>query len=404
MELIKPSGSALTSSPSVWMISRIDQAAILATHLARQNRLVRWDSFWRHDGTRPITLPSRQVDPILCAVPGRHLIPDMLAKAAQKLHLPAHNLYSDVPLSLMAALHMPKADILHGQGNYSLPAMRRAKAGGMITISDVTGQLPEIRQLQLADEYAIHRKTYREISAFLARRRTEEARFADAVFAPSDAVADGLQRCGVKPSKIFLVPFISPLCQTLLDRKRAGKNDTVIRFLYVGNLSLAKGTATLLAAWKSLRDRFRLRIKLTLVGAAKPCAKDLLTRLPDGCEWLGPLPHAKVADLMLASDIFVFPSLSEGSSLATMEAMAAGCAIITTFDAGSPAINQISGLIIPPRDPSAISTAVSALIDNPTMRRNIAQAGRDQIARDLQIGYGNRVDAAYEAVLSRHGK
>ncbi|MEQ8285989.1 glycosyltransferase family 4 protein [Thalassospira sp.] len=404
MELIKPSGSAIASSPSVWMISRIDQAAILASHLARQNRLVRWDSFWRHDGTGAITPLSRQVDPIVHTVPGRHLIPDMLAKAAQKLRLPAHNLYSDVPLSVIAALHVPKADILHGQGNYSLPAMRRAKALGMITISDVTGQLAEIRQLQLADEYATHRKTYREISAFLARRRTEEAKFADAVFAPSDTVADGLQRCGVDLKKIFLVPFISPLCQTLLDRKRAVKNDTVIRLLYVGNLSLAKGTATLLAAWKSLRDRFRLRIELTLVGAAKPCAKDLLTRLPDGCEWLGPLPQAAVADLMLASDIFVFPSLSEGSSLATMEAMAAGCAIITTFDAGSPAINQISGLIIPPRDPSEISAAVSALINNPTMRRNIAQAGRDQIARDMQIGYGNRVDAAYEAVLSRHGK
>jgi len=166
---------------------------------------------------------------------------------------------------------------------------------------------------------------------------------------------------------------------------------------------LAKGTATLLAAWKSLRDQFQMRIKLTLVGAAKPCAMDLLDNLPDGCEWLGPLPHAKVADLMLSSDIFVFPSLSEGSSLATMEAMAAGCAVITTFDAGSPVINQISGLIIPPRDPSAISTAAAALINTPTMRRNIAQAGRDQIARDIQTGYGNRVDTAYEAVLSRHG-
>ncbi|WP_430472779.1 glycosyltransferase family 4 protein [Thalassospira lucentensis] len=403
MELINSDGVLPKSSPSIWMISRIDQAAILASHLARQNRLVRWDSFWRHNGSGPVTPPSRQVDPILATIPGRHLIPDLLAKTAQKLRLPAHNLYSDIPLSLMAALQMPKADILHGQGNYSLPAMRRAKARGMITISDVTGQLGEIRQQQVADEYAAHQKTYREISSFLARRRTEEARFSDAVFAPSDAVADGLQRCGIAPGKIFLVPFVSPLCQSLLHRQRAAQTDTVMRLLYVGNLSLAKGTATLLAAWKSLRDQFRMRIKLTLVGTAKPCAMDLLKNLPDGCEWLGPLPQAAVADLMLGSDIFVFPSLSEGSSLATMEAMAAGCAVITTFDAGSPVINQISGLIIPPRDPSAISTAVTALINNPTMRRNIAQAGRAQIARDLQIGYGNRVDAAYEAVLSRHG-
>jgi glycosyltransferase involved in cell wall biosynthesis len=394
---------ALKSGPSVWLISRVDQARILAKHLADQERLVRWDSFWRHDGTGLIRPPSRHVGTELSDIPGRHLLPDLFGKSVQRLRLPARNLYSDIPLSLLAAFDPPKAAILHGQGNYSLPAMRRAKARNMITISDVTGQLAETRHLQLADEYSSHGRTYREISTFLARRRTAEARFADAVFAPSDAVADGLQKTGIPAKKIYLVPFISPNCRMLLDRTRFKRDDTVIRLLYVGNLSLAKGVAHLLDAWKTIRHQFSQRVELTLIGAAQPCAKSLLSSLPDGVKWLGPLPHHKVAGHLLSSDIFVFPSLSEGSSLATMEAMAAGCAVITTFDAGSPVINHKSGLIIPPRDQNALVTASTALITQPDMRRNIAQTARDQIARNLRHAYGNRVDHAYETILSRHG-
>lgn len=249
------------AGPSVWLISRIDQASILAQHLANQKRLLRWDSFWRHNGTGPVRPASRNVGSALSDIPGRHLLPDLLGKSAQRLRLPAHNLYSDIPLSLLAALRPPDARILHGQGNYSLPAMRRAKARNMITISDVTGQLAETRHHQLDGEYKAHGLRYREISTFLARRRSTEARYADAVFAPSEAVADGLNRAGIAEEKIYLVPFLSQHCQALFRQNRPSRDDTVIRFLYVGNLSLAKGTAHLLVAWKNIRRQFRMRVE-----------------------------------------------------------------------------------------------------------------------------------------------
>jgi glycosyltransferase involved in cell wall biosynthesis len=402
MGMIMPNRTS-GAGPSVWLISRVDQASLLAQYLAAHSRLVRWDSFWRHDGTGLVNPPSRNVGTPPSQIPGRHILPDLLGKAAQKLRLPARNLYSDIPLSLLAAWNPPKADILHGQGNYSLPAMRRAKARKMITIADVTGQLADIRKQQVADEYAANGRIYQEMSTFLARRRTAEAHYADAVFAPSDAVAAGLQRAGIAPEKIYLVPFMSPNCQALLSRNRPVRDDTVIRLLYVGNLSLAKGTAHLLAAWETIRQKFRLRVQLTLIGAAQPCAKGLLANLPDGVTWLGPLPHHQVADHMLAADIFVFPSLTEGSSLATMEAMAAGCAVITTFDAGSPVINHQSGLIVPPRDSAALIAAITAMVTQPILRRNLAQTARGRIAQDLEQTYGMRVDRAYEAVMSRHG-
>lgn len=392
----------LADDATVWMIGRNDQFRVLAAHLARQNRLVRWDSFWRHDGRGFLTPPARRVAPHLSAIPGRHLLPDILGKIAQKLHLPVPNTYSDLPLSWLACANMPAASILHGQGNYSLPAMRRAKAHGMVIISDVTGQLAPIRHRQLADEYRHHGLHYREISNLLAHRRIAEARFADGVFAPSDAVAAGLEECGIDPARIHLVPFTSGLCPQLLTTERKVQNPDVTRLLYVGNIAIAKGIRILMEAFRALRTRLGPAITLDLIGAAQPCALAYLAKLPQGCVWRGAMPQAQLSDHLLSADIFVFPSLSEGSSLAVLEAMAAGCAVITTPDAGSPIKHDQTGILIPPRDSNALIDAIQALHSHPVRGRALGIAARHLIATDIAMDYGTRSEAAYDKVLARH--
>jgi len=386
----------------VWMIGRNDQFRILAAHLAHKDRLVRWDSFWRDHGNGLITPPARYVDPVLASIPGRHLLPDLLGKAAQKLGLPARNLYSDLPLSLLARIHMPDARILHGQGNYSLPAMRAARTHGMAIISDVTGQLAPIRQRQLADEYRHHGLRYREISNFLAHRRIAEARFADGVFAPSDAVAAGLEECGIDPARIHLVPFASGLCTQLLNCKRPMQRRSSIRLLYVGNIAIAKGIRILIEAFRTLRTRLGPTITLDLIGPAQPCALAYPAKLPQGCVWHGPLPQTELSCHLAAADIFVFPSLSEGSSLAVLEAMAAGCAVIATPNAGSPIKHDQTGILIPPRNSEALADAIHDLQANPAKRKALGKAARQQISADIMQGYGNRVEAAYDRVLVHH--
>jgi glycosyltransferase involved in cell wall biosynthesis len=392
----------LVRDAPVWMIGRNDQLRILAAHLAHHNRLVRWDSFWRHDGSSFLTPPARRVEPHLSTVPGRHLLPDIMGKLAQKLHLPARNLYSDLPLSWLALLHMPDARILHGQGNYSLPAMQAARAHGMTIISDVTGQLAPVRYRQLADEYHHHGLRYREISNFLARRRIAEARFADGVFAPSDVVAAGLEECGIDPARIHLVPFASGLCSQLVKAERPTQNPGITRLLYVGNISIAKGIRILIEAFRALRTRHGPSITLDLIGAAQPCAFAYLSKLPQGCVWHGAMPQAKLAEHLLSDDIFVFPSLSEGSSLAVLEAMAAGCAVITTPDAGSPITHQKNGLLIRPRDSNALIDAIQALHAAPARVQALGVAARDLIATNITMDYGTRSEAAYERVLAHH--
>ncbi|OKH89069.1 glycosyltransferase family 4 protein [Thalassospira sp. TSL5-1] len=393
----------------VWMIGRVDQFALLAAHLAGQGRLARWDSFWRYSAPdeNPCTLlsrPSRRVDASLAAIPGRHIMPDLLGKSARLLRLPAHNLASDLPLSWLAARHMPPGvRLLHGQGNYSLPALQKAHRHKIPTINDVTGQLAPIRAKQLAAEYQAHGQKWREISGFLARRRIAEARFASAVFAPSDTVAEGLLDCGIKENRIHIIPFDAPLARQCLLLQRPPKTENPLRLLYIGELSLAKGISALLQVFKALRAQYGDAITLTLIGKARTCAASLTATLPEGVIWHGPIPASDIPKALNAADIFVFPSLSEGSSLAVQEAMAASLPVITTHDAGSAITDGQNGLIIPPRDTGALCAAINRLMHDTALRDTLGMVARATIARQLTEGYGNRVCTAYDRVLSAHG-
>ena len=86
-----------------------------------------------------------------------------------------------------------------------------------------------------------------------------------------------------------------------------------------------------------------------------------------------------LAELYARADGFVFPSLYEGFSRAIVEAMAAGLPIVTT-NAGVAADalrDEVSALIVPARDASAIVTAVERLRADPGLAARLGAAAAD---------------------------
>ena len=108
--------------------------------------------------------------------------------------------------------------------------------------------------------------------------------------------------------------------------------------------------------------------------------------------------HEDVPNAYSAADVYVFPSLVEGSSLSVYEAMASGLPIITTVNAGTLVRDGIEGFIVPPRNSDAIADAVERLA-NPALRAEMGRAAR---RRAESIGdwhhYGQRLVAALSAV------
>lgn len=93
------------------------------------------------------------------------------------------------------------------------------------------------------------------------------------------------------------------------------------------------------------------------------------------------LGHRTDIDAILGtSDVFVRPSTTEGRSLAVLEAMAAGCAVVaTSIPANAELINQgETGLLTPCRDVDALASALLRLADNPELRKRLGEAARER--------------------------
>ncbi|MFQ5858728.1 MAG: glycosyltransferase [Anaerolineae bacterium] len=82
--------------------------------------------------------------------------------------------------------------------------------------------------------------------------------------------------------------------------------------------------------------------------------------------------------LLNALDLYVLPSLFEGLPRSVLEAMALAKPVVVTNIGGSREVveDSISGLIVPPRDPQSLAEAISTLVESPTLRKSMGEAGR----------------------------
>ena len=114
-----------------------------------------------------------------------------------------------------------------------------------------------------------------------------------------------------------------------------------------------------------------------------------------------------VPDLLLACDVFALPSLYEGSSLATLEAMAAGCAVVSSAIPGTDELitHEEDGLLVPPNDPAALTEALRRLLEDPELRRRLGRAARARVEREFtaEAMTGKVVDV-YEELLGDGGR
>jgi len=79
--------------------------------------------------------------------------------------------------------------------------------------------------------------------------------------------------------------------------------------------------------------------------------------------------------------------LSEGLSNVLLESMAAGVPVVATRVGGTPEALEdgLSGLLVPPRDATALAAAISRLLGDPALALRLGQGGRRRIARSFSI-------------------
>jgi len=88
-----------------------------------------------------------------------------------------------------------------------------------------------------------------------------------------------------------------------------------------------------------------------------------------------------VVNLLGIVDVFVLPSLSEGLSVAILEAMVAGKPVVASHVGGNPelVVEGETGYLVPPTSPSALSTSIVELLGDEGLRARMGAAGRKRV-------------------------
>jgi glycosyltransferase involved in cell wall biosynthesis len=97
--------------------------------------------------------------------------------------------------------------------------------------------------------------------------------------------------------------------------------------------------------------------------------------------------RSDIPELLREVSVSVLPSLAEGLSNVILEAMAAGVSVVATAVGGTPEVIEdgVSGLLVPPRDASALARAIGSLLGEPERRRTIGLAGQRQVIERFSL-------------------
>jgi colanic acid/amylovoran biosynthesis glycosyltransferase len=169
-----------------------------------------------------------------------------------------------------------------------------------------------------------------------------------------------------------------------------------LSILCVGKLHEVKGQTYLVEACRLLASA-GIDVSCNLLGDG-PDRGALTRQIADNglggrVKILGERDRVQVAALLADAHVLAAPSVPtrsgkrEGIPVALMEAMSAGVPVVATRISGIPELvdDEATGLLVPPRDSTALAWALRRLHDDPALRGRLALAGRDKVKREFDV-------------------
>jgi sugar transferase (PEP-CTERM/EpsH1 system associated) len=223
-----------------------------------------------------------------------------------------------------------------------------------------------------------------------------------------------LERVRVRPEKVSVVrngvdaTRFKPLLQRDRVREQHGYGPADLVFGAVGRLTPIKDYRNLLEAFHMVSRRHpQSRLIFVGEGLERPLLEEEVSHrgLADRVRLVG--YRDDVTQWLGIMDVFVHPSLMEGMSNAVLEAMAVALPVVATAVGGTPEIVEhgVTGLLVPPATPSALSAAMMSYCGNDDVRVAHGAAGRERAEKDFPL---TKMIAGYIGVyrdgLARRGR
>ncbi|MBO3459255.1 glycosyltransferase family 4 protein [Aetokthonos hydrillicola Thurmond2011] len=206
----------------------------------------------------------------------------------------------------------------------------------------------------------------------------------DIFLVPSQFVEKGLKEFGVTKDKCRLVPYaVNDFWLQLKNHPIKG------RILFVGTAELRKGIHILgMASQKLSHNNYEFRVAGNVADSVRH------HKLTQHLTFLDRVPRFEIHQEYTLADIFVLPSLAEGSAEVTYQALASGLPVITTEAAGSVIRDGIDGFIVPEGDSETLAKRIEELIENRKLRNRMSIAARERAREYTSEKYSERLLAA----------
>lgn len=229
-------------------------------------------------------------------------------------------------------------------------------------------------------------------------RAKQEIQHTQVFLVPSQFVARSLKYSEVMDNRIKICPY--GVDTTLFAQKQyrplEEMRHTPIRFIYVGGAKELKGIGYLLDAFLGIP---RFQASLTVVGQYN-AHSDALRPYLERVDFTGSLLHSEVADRLKSADVFIFPSLGEGLSLAALEAASCGLPLIVSENSG---VNDAmtdgqEGFVVPIQSAEALSQIIRWFIQNPDRIEPMGRAAREMALRYTWDAYYQRIGTIFDEI------
>ncbi|MCU0497711.1 MAG: glycosyltransferase [Anaerolineae bacterium] len=330
-----------------------------------------------------------RIQPLLCTLQPRRDSPlTTQLQAIPRFDLGARRLLDPIAfMRLLQLLRTQQIDLIHAQLQDA--TIFAALAGRL------TGLPVVITRHLIGDDTATPRKRW--------RNQLEQAAIRWGVtrlICVSDAARDHYAQLTGLPSDRFitiyngidLTPYNTPSDRSRL-RADLGLDPQALIVTMVGVMRPGKGHEIAIRAAEALPT-----LHFLLVGDGERRA-DLEAHAPPNVRFLG--QRLDIPQIWRASDIAILPSESEALPTVLIEAGAAALPTIATRVGGiaEVVIDGETGLLIPPKDPAALITAIQTLIQRPDLRLSMGGRAADWVRERFTLdGQRAALSALYAAV------
>ena len=257
--------------------------------------------------------------------------------------------------------------IRHGLGNAAgvytfnsagLELLEHARSRGLFCVMDQTSAPAEVEDRLLAEVHSLfpdweepHNRDPRR-EEFAARERAEWM-CADLILCGSEFVREGIKSSGGPLGRCLVVPYGFAVPSPAIPKTGTG---SPLRVLMAGAVRVQKGAPYVLQAARLTKGlaHFRWVGRVALLEKAVANMRMYL-------DLVGGVPRPQMAEHYHWADVFLLPSICEGSATVCYEALAAGLPVITTPNAGSVVRDGVDGFIVPIRDAEAIAEKLELL-------------------------------------------